>query len=105
MYKMALSLSKDSNDFLWLAILGLTDLFIQNKISYEHYMKFAVDLQNEVSRLNIMDHKDDGVIQNENDFRFMLLRHWTLYDSIYYSNYVAAKFGVWWEIGKKTLLR
>ena len=52
---MSLCLSKDSNDFLWLAILGLTDLFVQNKISYEHYMKFAVDLQNEVSRLNIMD--------------------------------------------------
>ena len=35
----------------------------------------------------------------------MLLRHWTLYDSIFYSNYVGSKFGVWWESGKKTLLR
>lgn len=34
----------------------------------------------------------------------MLLRHWNLYDAIYYSNYMAAKFGVFWETGKRHLL-
>ena len=32
------------------------------------------------------------------------MRQWTLYDSLYYSNYVGPKFGIWWETGKKTLL-
>lgn len=38
-YKLSLTLSKDNNNFLWLAILGLTDLFIQNKISYQMYIE------------------------------------------------------------------
>ena len=59
MYKLALSVSKDTNDFLWLSILGLTDLFTSNKLSYEHYMKFAVELQNEVGRFN-SDKPQDG---------------------------------------------
>ena len=33
-----------------------------------------------------------GTIFLENDFKFMLLRHWTLFDSIYYSNYMASRF-------------
>jgi cell division control protein 45 len=64
-------------------------------------MKFGIILQNEVKRLNLTDSQAIGTISNENDFRFMLLRHWNLYESMYYSNYVAAKFGVWWETGKK----
>ena len=54
-----------------------------------------------MNRLNIINNKEEGTIQNENDFRFMLLRHWNLYDSMYFSSYVAPKFGVWWESGKK----
>lgn len=34
----------------------------------------------------------------------MLYRHWTLYDSMYYSNYVATKLGVWKQRGDFELL-
>lgn len=33
----------------------------------------------------------------------MLMRHWNLYDSMYYSNYIASKIGIWRERGKKEL--
>lgn len=34
-------------------------------------------------------------ISFDQDFRFMLMHHWTLHDSMYYSNYVASKLGLW----------
>ena len=38
-----------------------------------------------------------GTIFSENDFRFLLLRHWNLYDSIYYSNFMASRLNIWKE--------
>ena len=35
----------------------------------------------------------------------MLLRHWTLYDSMFYSNYLAPRLNIWSENGKKELHR
>lgn len=35
----------------------------------------------------------------------MLMRHWTLYDSMFYSNYLAPRLGIWSESGKKELHR
>ena len=35
----------------------------------------------------------------------MLLRHWTLYDSMFYSNYLAPRLKIWSENGKKELHR
>jgi cell division control protein 45 len=46
-----------------------------------------------------------GAISIEEEFRFMLLRHWNLYDSAYYSNYVAAKFSIWKQPGVTELNR
>ena len=33
----------------------------------------------------------------------MLLRHWTLYDSILHSNYMASRMKLWKEQGKREL--
>ena len=35
----------------------------------------------------------------------MMMRHWTLYDSMFYSNYLAPRLGIWSESGKKELHR
>jgi cell division control protein 45 len=42
-------------------------------------------------------------IQCEDEYRFMLFRHWSLYDSMFHSGYVASKLGVWREYGQKRL--
>ena len=44
-----------------------------------------------------------GHIRAEPELKFMLLRHWTLFDSINNSNYMVAKLGLWREPGKKEL--
>ena len=37
------------------------------------------------------------------ELRFMLHRHWPLFDAMYYSNYVAARLSVWKADGKRKL--
>jgi len=49
--------------------------------------------------------KKIGTIIIERDLRLFLLRNWTLYDSMYYSNYMAAKLSIWKEKGRKELNR
>ena len=46
---------------------------------------------------------DDHSIVCEEDFRLMLLRHWSLSESMYHSSYVAARLGIWREKGRRRL--
>ncbi|RMZ82647.1 hypothetical protein DV738_g1640, partial [Chaetothyriales sp. CBS 135597] len=45
----------------------------------------------------------ESTIRLSPDPRFVLLRHWSLYDSMLYSPYVAARLHVWNESGQKRL--
>ena len=108
-----------------MAILGLTYQFTANLIDREKYDSYASLLVNEVERLNIgvaaaaparaplnglMLHSaavpynpDDRSIRQSDEFRFMLFRHWNLYDSMYHSGYVAGKMKLWRDRGRKNL--
>ena len=46
---------------------------------------------------------DDYSIVSDQDYRLMLLRHWSLYESMYHSSYVAARLGIWKEKGRRRL--
>lgn len=46
---------------------------------------------------------DDRSIQKSEELRFMLFRHWTLYDAMLHSGYVAGRLGIWKEKGRKKL--
>lgn len=46
---------------------------------------------------------DDISIRSTEELRFMHFRHWTLYDAMYHSSYVASKLGIWKERGRKRL--
>lgn len=46
---------------------------------------------------------DDLSVRAAEELRFMLFRHWTLYDAMYHSSYVAGKLGIWKERGRKRL--
>lgn len=45
----------------------------------------------------------DGRIKYEPEFRFMLTRHWSLFNSMLHSRYMATRLGVWREKGKRML--
>jgi len=96
---------------LRLAILGLTYQYTTSHISREHYDKYHSIYYDEVFRLNPplpLDsstslHPDDLSVRATDELRFTLFRHWTLYDAMYHSSYVASKLGIWKEKGRKRL--
>ena len=192
-YNLARNIHKADNDMLWLAILGLTELFIFEKIDRQQYDAQIVKYRDEViinnppydakngqnsnsnakhrnkngnknnknnnnnddfivddgmsdindngndnngnnninnnnrnnlnvGGINMMDdgasyefsdlniesnkvvlHRKRGHIQFSQEFRFTMMRFWTLYDSMYYSRYIGSKLGVWTEVGKNRL--
>ncbi|KAI8920232.1 CDC45 family [Powellomyces hirtus] len=46
---------------------------------------------------------DNEVIRCDDEFRLMLLRHWTMHESLHYSVYVGTKLGIWKEKGRQRL--
>jgi len=42
-------------------------------------------------------------VEISHEYRFMLYRHWTLYDSMWHSQYIATRLGIWKEQGQKRL--
>lgn len=48
-------------------------------------------------------HPDDRSVYAADELRFMLFRHWNLYDAMYHSSYVASKLGIWKERGRRRL--
>ena len=115
-YVLAMTLSRTDNDLLWFAILGLTFQYTTSRISREVYDRYYTLYKDEVERLNKGVIKegngtlangargpDDNSIRIVEDLRFMLWRHWNLYDAMMHSGYVANKLGIWKEKGRKKL--
>lgn len=44
-----------------------------------------------------------GTITPSKELKFMFLRNWSLYESVFYSNYVVCKLKLWQELGKREL--
>ncbi|KDR81482.1 hypothetical protein GALMADRAFT_89457 [Galerina marginata CBS 339.88] len=114
-YILATLLGRADNDFLWLAILGLTFQYTTSRISRETYEAYHAIYYDEVSRLNpqprlndtahslLSVNPDDMGVRATEELRFMLFRHWTLYDAMFHSSYVAGKLGIWKEKGRQRL--
>lgn len=115
-YVLAMTLSRTDNDLLWFAILGLTFQYLTSRISREVYDRYYILYRDEVERLNkdiMKDERntsinsargpDDNSVRVTEELRFMLWRHWNLYDAMMHSSYVANKLGIWKEKGRKKL--
>lgn len=113
-YTLATVLTRTDNDLLWLAILGLTYQYVTSRIPRDTYDKYYTIYESEVIRLNkdvIAGGRnannargpDDHSIRIAEELRFMLWRHWNLYDAMMHSGYVASKLGIWREKGRRRL--
>jgi cell division control protein 45 len=97
--------------FFRLAVLGLTFQYTSGRISRDKYEQFHQIFHAEVARLNPTAPSeqsqvfgaDDTSIRPSEELRFVLFRHWGLYDAMYHSSYVANKFGIWKDRGRKRL--
>ncbi|KAI9305704.1 DNA replication pre-initiation complex subunit Cdc45 [Cunninghamella echinulata] len=109
MYILATQLSKTNNELLWLAITGVTAQYIFERNDTAKYLEYVKRFSDDVALFNMTAqtpthlNKSEDTIQCEDEYRFMLFRHWSLYDSMFHSGYVASKLGVWREFGQKRL--
>ena len=111
-YLLATVLERADNDLLWLAILGITYQYVSARIDRERYDLNQEIFMDEVARLNHEafggvgkkePNPDDRSIARSDELRFMLFRHWNLYDAMLHSGYVAGRMGIWKEKGRKRL--
>ncbi|XP_040475511.1 cell division control protein 45 homolog isoform X2 [Ursus maritimus] len=110
MFDLAWMMSKDLNDMLWWAIVGLTDQWVQDKITQMKYVTDVGVLQRHVSRHNHRNEDEENAlsvdctrISFEYDLRLVLYQHWSLHDSLCNTCYTAARFKLWSVHGQKRL--
>ncbi|WVQ79395.1 hypothetical protein IAT38_001492 [Cryptococcus sp. DSM 104549] len=111
-YLLATVLERADNDILWYSILSITHQYITSHIDREKYEEYHVLFLDEVVRLN-HEMPDAGAARTANpdnrnivkseELRFVLLRHWDLYNAILHSSYVAGRLGIWREKGRDKL--
>eukprot|EP00899_Mesostigma_viride_P018330 jgi/Mesvir1/26499/Mv16160-RA.1 len=120
LYGMAHTLQRNTNELLWLSIIALTDQLVHERVDTEHYLAGARELEQQVLSANLHKATDtrleDGtvvrlpnndLIRFDQELRFMLLRHWSLFEAMSYSSFVASRLQLWRETGRsqlKTLL-
>ncbi len=109
-----------NNDLLWYTITGVTDLYLRKSLVERDYLELLSILKKTQELLNpnafIADSSaikalsdktvlinSDGIINFENDMKFVLMRHWTLYSSMLHSDFVASRLSAWREKGRKQL--
>lgn len=110
MFDLAWMMSKDLSDMLWWAIVGLTDQWVQDKITQMKYVTDVGVLQRHVSRHSHRHQDEEHAlsvdcmrISFEYDLRLALYQHWSLHDSLCNTCYTAARFKLWSLHGQKRL--
>lgn len=104
-YALLSSIGETNLDNLWLSIVGTSLLDSHYPEVYERIHPL---FQQEVYRLNPSSNSsnrtaDSTELSIQKDYHLFLLRHWTLYDSFFYSSQVNSKLNLWTESGKKKL--
>ena len=104
-YELSWLLSKDTNNLLWLAIIGLTDQYFLNRVSKSgtNYLNERDFLGSHVRRLNNWLENDSSSIvsvdcmkiSSEKELRIYLYRHWTIWESFYNSLFTMSQFKLW----------
>lgn len=117
---MADQLGRQNNDFLWWAILGVTAQQVMELISRSVYEEQVSWLRERCLALNKDSNNTatafteaegnspsvsnrDGTIRYEWELRFMLYRHWSLFNGMLHSRYMATRLGVWRDKGRRML--
>lgn len=101
LYELANQLSKSNNDLLWFAITGITAQYLYERIDTKKYIESIKIFRDDTARFNVnrgdeVSASDDGGgINIEDEYRFMFFRHWSLYNSMYYSSYVSSQLSLW----------
>lgn len=103
-YSLISAVGECDLNYLWLTILGATSLDTPHPQVYNRLYPL---LQDEVKRLSLSNYSaktpDSLSLEIQPDYYLFMLRHSSLYDSFFYSNFVNAKLSLWRENGRKRL--
>ena len=88
--------------------MGLTDLYLhshlENQTYYQHFQHYAAEAERfQKDGAARSESAFDGHVAVEDELKFLLYRHWNLYDSMRYSQYLASRLASWKEQGEKKL--
>jgi len=110
MFELAWKLSRDSNDLLWWAIIGVTEQNLLGKVDSKTSVLDSGKLQSHMIRLAHLSQQGDSTstkdalyITYEKDMNLTLYRHWSLIESLKYSSQTACHFQLWTLKGEKKL--
>lgn len=118
LFDLAWKAAKDNNDLLWWSLIGLTEQYVNAKIDRDMYDRKMVDIHPHVLRHNHRPAANSNPnqtggedqmsvnslkISQIDDLNMVLLRHWTIMDSIHHSIDLACLFKIWTGKGKKRL--
>lgn len=121
LYDLAFYLQQDSSYLLWLALTGLTDHLVHSRIARpkyeEYYMRYESHIAtgghlDPLAEVAAIDTIEPGTMTSvaptcriapQEDYRFGLLREWTLWDAMVNSPYVASRLQTYSEKGRQRL--
>lgn len=122
LFDLAWKSAKDNNDLLWWSIIGVSEQLVNAKIDKDLYTRYVVELNSHVLRHNHRPGANPNILSNNNnqtnvddvsinclkishldDINMVLLRHWSILESIYHSIDLACLFKMWTNKGKKKL--
>lgn len=98
MYELAAQQAAESTHVLWLAILGLTEHYLQHRCTAKQYVKAL-----ETLRQAAVTSQDQSLEFRPYEYHFVLHRHWSLYESMVHSPVVACRLAIWSEAGRRRL--
>lgn len=88
------------------AILGVTEQLTSEKcdiVTYRAEVLLLRDIRLKYNKDLITQEVQDDYISIENETPIVLLRHWTIYNSMLHSINIANHLGVWRESGRRKL--
>ncbi|CAM6118970.1 unnamed protein product [Calypogeia fissa] len=117
MFEMSHAARKNNNEHLWLACVSLTDQYVHERLTSERYLSGVMTLELHVTSSGNLERPTSATLKDgtrvrvpdvtriifEDEPRLMLLREWTLFDSMLCSSYVATKLKTWTDNGLHTL--
>ncbi len=84
-------------------VIQIMIIVILTRISY-YFISSALDAPVTTDDdLMMVPGSENGYVEEASEYRFFLYRHWSLYDAMFHSPYVAAKLNVWNQQGTAKL--
>jgi hypothetical protein len=100
---MVKDLHQINNEYLWYAIIGMTSMYLEQKISKDMLNSLTQVYRHDSSAKNIQGEKIKGNISTKMGYQIPLLDHWSLYESMLNSTYLMVNLHLWDDKGLNRL--